>query len=113
MFHSCTNHIEAHYHFMHEQVLSREVELVYVLTDRETADIFTKPLGLDKLRQFSGALGLQHLDMPNLWGRSESRSESEKDDIRKAEPDVEFDFGMAGKAEDVSDERTGRRMAKY
>ena len=102
-----------HYHFVRERVLSGAVELVYVPIDRQAADIFTKPLGLDKLPQFSRILGLQHLDMPNLWGRSESRSESEKDDIRKAEPDVEFDFGMAGKAEDVSDERTGRRMAKY
>ena len=51
-----------------ERVLSGEVELQYVPTDRQTADSFTKPLGLDKLRQFSGALGLRHLDMPNLRG---------------------------------------------
>ena len=49
--------------------LSSEVELEYVSTDRQNADIFTKPLGLDKLQQFSGALGLRHLDMPNLRGR--------------------------------------------
>ena len=65
-----TKHIEVHYHFVSECVLSGEVELQYVPTDRQIADIFTKPLGLDKLRQFSGALGLRHLDVPNLRGRT-------------------------------------------
>ena len=49
VFHAQTKHIDVHYHFVCERVLSDEVELVYVLTDRQTADIFTKPLGLDKL----------------------------------------------------------------
>ena len=57
VFHARTKDIEVHYHFVRERVLSGEVELLYVPTDRQTADIFTKPLGLDKLRQFSGALG--------------------------------------------------------
>ena len=49
VFHTRTKHIEVHYHFVRERVLSGEVELVYVLTDGQVADIFTKPLGLDKL----------------------------------------------------------------
>ena len=60
VFHARTKHIEVHYHFVRERVLSGEVELVHVSTDRQIADIFTKPLGLDKLRHFSGALGLHH-----------------------------------------------------
>jgi hypothetical protein len=39
-----------HYHFIRERVLSGEVELKHVSTDRQVADIFTKALGLDKLR---------------------------------------------------------------
>jgi hypothetical protein len=54
-----------HYHFVRERVLSGEVELQHVPTDRQIADIFPKALGLDKLRQVSGALGLCHLDVPN------------------------------------------------
>ena len=73
VFHARTKHIEVHYHFVCERVLSGEVKLQYVLTDRQTADIFTKPLGLDKLRQFSGALRLRHLDVPNLRGRRVSK----------------------------------------
>ena len=63
-----TNQIEVHYHFVRERVLSSEVELLHVPTDRLVANIFTKPLDLDKLRQFSGALGVQYLDMPNFKG---------------------------------------------
>ena len=75
-------------HHMRKRVLSGEVELVYVLTDRQTADIFTKPLGLDKLRQFSGALDLQHLDMPKFRGR------------RRTKSNEEFNFDTAEEAED-------------
>jgi hypothetical protein len=79
VFHARTKHIEVHYHFVLERVLSGEVELTYVPTNRQIADIFTKPLGLDKLRQFSGALGLRHLDVPNLRGRVEPEPELEAD----------------------------------
>ena len=48
VFHARTKHIEVHFHFVRECVLSGEVELVYVRMDRQTADIFTRPLGLDK-----------------------------------------------------------------
>jgi hypothetical protein len=77
VFHAQTKHIEVHYHFVHERVLSGEVELQYVSTDRQTADIFTKPLGLDKLRQFSGTLGLRHLDVLNLRGRHDQKGRKE------------------------------------
>jgi hypothetical protein len=60
-----------------ERVLSGEVELTNVPTNRQIAEIFTKTLGLDKLRQFSGALGLRHLDVPNLRGRVEPEPEPE------------------------------------
>ena len=59
VFHARTKHFEVHYHFVRERVLSGEVGLQYVPTDRQNADIFTKPIGLDKLRQFSGVLGLR------------------------------------------------------
>ena len=49
VFHTRTKHIEVHYHFVRERVLSSEVELQHVPTDRQNVDIFTKPLGLDKL----------------------------------------------------------------
>jgi hypothetical protein len=77
------------------------VELQHVLTDRQVADIFTKALGLDKLRQFSGALGLRHLDVPNLRGRVEPKPEPEVE----LEPEPELEADRSEKAESDSPER--------
>ena len=106
-----------HYHFVRERVLSGEVELKYVPTDRQNAGIFTKPLGLDKLWQFSGALGLPHLDVPNLVGREFLREAPkdhgrEKERIEKdrdAESDDEFNFGSVEEAEGGSAEESESR----
>ena len=95
--------MEVHYHFVRECVLSGEVELQYVPTDRQTADIFTKPLGLDKLRQFSGALGLRHLGVPNFRGRRVLRDQGREQDRsgrdHDAESDDDFDFESPEEAE--------------
>ena len=80
VFHVRRKHIEVHYHFVHKRVLCGEVELLYVPTDQQVADIFTKPLGLDKLPHFPGMLGVQHLDMPHLRGREKSVDEAESDE---------------------------------
>ena len=69
MFHARRKHIEVHYHFVRERVLSSEVKPWYIRTDRHVADIFTKSLGCDKLQHFSEMLGLHHLDLPHLRGR--------------------------------------------
>ena len=56
------------------------------------ADIFTKPLGLDKVQYFSDMLGLQHLDVPYLRGtidedRIDGRSSrSNEEDELEPEP---------------------------
>ena len=71
VFHTQKKRIEVYYHCVRKIVLSSEVELVHVLTNRQVVDIFTKPRGLDKLRQFSTMLGPQHLNLPNLRGRNE------------------------------------------
>ena len=108
VFHARAKHIAVHYHFARERVLSGEVKLVYVPTDRQTTDIFTKPLGLNKLRQFSSVLGLQHLDMPNLRGRKRQRSRRDQ----KCESNEEFDFRLAEEVEDGYGERNQRNEPK-
>ena len=62
-FHAHAKHIEVHYHFVHERVLSGEVELKHVRTDWQVANIFIKSLGLDKLQQYLEMLGLQHVNL--------------------------------------------------
>ena len=42
--HSMTKHISIRYHFIREHVEEGTVELVFVPTDQQVADIFTKPL---------------------------------------------------------------------
>ena len=52
VFHARTKHIEVHYHFIRKKVLSGEIDLEYVNTEEQVADIFTKALGAEKLRRF-------------------------------------------------------------
>ena len=99
IFHAQTKHIEVHYHFIQERVLSGEVEMLYIPTDRQLVDIFTKPLDLNKFRHFSSILGMQHLDMLN-WGTNERGRHSQKklwnrvenEDVQKTESNTEFDL---------------------
>ena len=49
VYHARTKHIEVHYHFIQERVLAGEIDLVYVSTEDQVADIFTKALGVEKL----------------------------------------------------------------
>jgi hypothetical protein len=48
MFHARMKHIEVHHHFIREKVLAGEIDLIYVNTKDQIADIFTKVLGAEK-----------------------------------------------------------------
>ena len=58
VYHARTKHIEVHYHFIRERVLAGDIGLVYVSTEDQIADIFTKALGAEKLRRFKTMLGV-------------------------------------------------------
>ena len=58
VFHARTKHIEVHYHFIWERVLTDDINLVYIGTDEQVANIFTKALGAEKLRRFWTMLGI-------------------------------------------------------
>ena len=49
VFHARTKHIEVHYHYVRERVLAGDIDLVYVSTEEQITDIFTKALGAEKL----------------------------------------------------------------
>ena len=49
MFHARRKHIEVHYHFIKERVLIGYIDLMYVRTLEQVADIFMKALGGEKL----------------------------------------------------------------
>ena len=58
IFHACTNHIEVHYHYVRERLSAGEISLVYVPTQDNLADLFTKALSREKFEAFRKALGL-------------------------------------------------------
>ncbi len=49
VYHARTKHIEAHYHFIREKVLTKEIDFIHVSTEDQVVNIFTKALGTDKL----------------------------------------------------------------
>ncbi|MCO5611287.1 hypothetical protein L7F22_065539 [Adiantum nelumboides] len=58
VFHARTKHIEAHYHFIRERALDGSIDLTFVRTYEQVANIFTKALGAEKLQRFRAILGV-------------------------------------------------------
>ncbi|XP_048226863.1 uncharacterized mitochondrial protein AtMg00810-like [Ricinus communis] len=58
VFHGRTKHIETHYHFVREKVLTQDIQLQKIRTEDQVADIFTKALGKAKFEVFRSALGV-------------------------------------------------------
>jgi hypothetical protein len=63
VFHARTKHIEVHYHFIKEKVLAGEIDLIYVNTEDQVADIFTKVLGVEKHFRFCNMLRMMELEL--------------------------------------------------
>jgi hypothetical protein len=58
VYHARTKHIEVHYHFIRKKVLAKEIDIIHVSTKVQIVDIFTKALGIDKVRKFRKMLGV-------------------------------------------------------
>jgi hypothetical protein len=71
VFHARTKHIEVH--FIREKVLAGEIDLIYVSTEDQVADIFTKVLGVEKHRRFRRMLKVMELEL-SLRGSVEMSS---------------------------------------
>ena len=59
-FHTCTKHIDVHYHFIRKALKNKLLEIKYVPTDENIADIFTKPLSRPLFEKFRKMLGLSY-----------------------------------------------------
>lgn len=58
VFHARTKHIEVDYHYVREQVLAKALQLRYVCTQDQLADIFTKGIPKKKLVSFQSKLSV-------------------------------------------------------
>ena len=61
--------------FIRERILAGDVDLQHISTNLQTADIFTKALGADKLWQFMTDLGLTIPNLPSLRGSTEETTQ--------------------------------------
>ena len=60
--HTRTKHIDIRYHFLREHVMSGAIELYFVPTDQQIANIFTKPLDESTFSRLVGELGMLNLN---------------------------------------------------
>ena len=69
VFHAHTKHIKMHYQFIEECIQVGDIDLKHISTNLQVANIFTKALGVHKLKQFMKDLGLTIVAFPSLRGR--------------------------------------------
>nr|GEU73076.1 retrovirus-related Pol polyprotein from transposon TNT 1-94 [Tanacetum cinerariifolium] len=73
--HSRANHIDARYHFIEEKVENGVVELYFVRTEYQLADMFTKPLPRDRFKFLIQKLGMRSMSSETLKRLAEETDE--------------------------------------
>lgn len=68
VFHARSKHIEIDYHFIREKVTTGEIDLRYLPTTKQIADVLTKALPRDSFETFRYKLGVCCLSLPTLKG---------------------------------------------
>ena len=58
IFHDQSKHIDTHYHFIRECIARKEVQIKYVKSQDQAADIFTNPLKQEDFVKFRSLLGI-------------------------------------------------------
>jgi hypothetical protein len=58
VFHACTKHIEVDYHFVRERVARKALDIKFISTHDQLADVLTKPLSSSLFVQFRANLNL-------------------------------------------------------
>jgi len=62
--HSKTKHIEIRHHFIRDHIQKGDIEIMFVKTENQLVDLFTKPLARDRFNKLRIELGI--LDMKNV-----------------------------------------------
>jgi hypothetical protein len=61
-FHNRTKHIEIRHHFLRQKLDEKELELTYIPTGDQVADILTKGLVQEKHNRLSEVMGIRCVD---------------------------------------------------
>ena len=56
--HNKTKHIDTRYHFIRQCVEDKKIEILFIRTEDQLADIFTKALGRLKFQEMRGRIGV-------------------------------------------------------
>ncbi|GKB08678.1 retrovirus-related pol polyprotein from transposon TNT 1-94 [Tanacetum coccineum] len=62
MLHSRTKHIDIRYHFIRDHILKGDIELYFVPTELQLADIFTKPIAERSFTRLVAELGMLNIE---------------------------------------------------
>ncbi|GJU53060.1 hypothetical protein Tco_1226774 [Tanacetum coccineum] len=62
VFHSRTKHIDIRYHFIRDRILKGDIELHFITTKYQLADIFIKPLDEPTFTRLKAELGMLNID---------------------------------------------------
>nr|GEV44167.1 hypothetical protein [Tanacetum cinerariifolium] len=65
-YHFCTEHIDVRYHFIKEKAEKGIIELFFVRTEYQLADLFTKALSEDRFKYLVRRLGMRCLTLEEL-----------------------------------------------
>ncbi len=60
VFHKKMRHLERRHHFLRDHVEKRDIEMRYIDTERQLADIFTKLLDSSRFATLRGEIGICH-----------------------------------------------------
>ena len=58
VLHSRTKHIDIRYHFIRDHIEKGNVEILFISTDKQLAEIFTKPLDDNTFKRLVSELGM-------------------------------------------------------
>jgi hypothetical protein len=60
VFHKKKRHVERRHHFLRDHVEKGDIEMTYIDTERQLANIFTKPLDASRFANLWGEIGVCH-----------------------------------------------------
>ena len=62
ILHGRSKHIEAKFHFLREQVNKGSLQIVYCSTELQLADLFTKPMKVDRFIKLRNMIGMKEME---------------------------------------------------